>query len=287
MKKHQTKGMLMVLVLALVLGLATSGFPESEWRIESVTLSVGKEFRPPVRELFGEEDWVNIINEAMQDYETFVVDELGGDVTTKMAKEPPGAWNFGAGVQVQTPWAFKLLAGGMFARTKANWRQNAIYHGVFDQEIRTEYEGNVDHKIETELEGDIRASILMICLGPEWCVWRWAWGELWASLQLNYVLGKIFYAERFRLEDDGVYGRTSDASLEGSGPGWQARVKIKSAIPDLQPYRLIIGGGPWPQERKLEGNMTCKEDGSTKIHSERGTLETDGWYVEVRVEYTF
>lgn len=297
MKKHQIKGILAVLVVALVLGLATSGFSESEWRIESVTLSVGKEFGSPVPELFGEKDWVNDINQAMQDYETFVVDELGGDVTTKMAKEPPGAWNFGAGVQVQTPWAFKLRARGTFARTKANWSQNAIYQGVLDQEIRTELERNFDplHEIQTRQEGNLRVSTWNISLGPEW-TWRCPW---WWDLRFycgaSALLGEILFGEGLEIDVEGdfVYDFTSDARLEGSGVGWQASVEIQPnfefVTPSLQKL-VFVGGVGYAsrKELKVKGNMTRKESGEViEIKPKRATLDTGGWDLEMRVEYPF
>lgn len=288
--------MLMVLVVASVLGLATSGFPESEWRIQSVTLSVGKGFGPPVPELFGEEDWVNIINEVMQDYETFVVDELGGDVTTKMAKEPPGAWNFGVGVQVQTPWAFKLRARGTFARTEADWSQNAIYHGVYNQEIRDEYERNFDplHEIQTRQEGNLTVSTRIICLGPEW-TWGWTGGDLRFWCGASALLGAILFDEGLEIdvEDNLVYDFTSHASLEGSGMGWQASVEIQPdfefVTPSLQKLVFVGGVGYASREElKVTGDVTHKKSGEV-IGKEEGcaTLKFGGLHVELRVEYPF
>lgn len=185
----------------------------------------------------------------------------------------------------------------MFARTEADWSQNAIYQGVLDQEIRDEYEENFDplHEIQTRQEGNIKVSTWNISLGPEW-TWRYRW---WWDLRFwcgpSLLLGEILFSEGLQIdvEDDFVYDFTSDGPLKGSGMGWQASVEIQPdfelVTPLLQKLVFVWGVGYASRQKlKVTGDVTHKKSGEViEIKPKSATLKFGGLHVELRVEYPF
>ena len=111
MKEYRTKGLITILAVALVLGLATSAFAAGNW---SFGVKGGMGFIAPLIEGgdFGSESWndmVDDINELLEDGKSWIED-MGGTVSIDLAEKITKGWNVEGYAQYKISERFGLQA---------------------------------------------------------------------------------------------------------------------------------------------------------------------------------
>ncbi len=121
MKEYRTKGLITILAVALVLGLATSAFAAGNW---SFGAKGGMGFMVP------DEDWndmVDDLNEGLE-YTKDLVESIGGTATINLAEKITTGWNIEGYAQYKITERFGLRGSvGYLTGMKSDFGYDASY----------------------------------------------------------------------------------------------------------------------------------------------------------------
>ncbi len=219
MKEYKVKGLMVVLAVALVFGLATSVFAAGKF---SFGVKAGMGFMGPLKaggDFLGQDynDIVDDLNQSLEDYKD-AVESMGGTVTINLAEKITRGWNVEGYGQYRISEKFGVRGSvGYLMGMTSDYGYDASYDGVTD-----------DSTI------NIGASCLFISLEP---VLTLPMGNLLVALGggVGYYMGKTPYSAGEELIIDGVtfWDLTTDGTLSGSGLGFRGFAEGKYSVGGL------------------------------------------------------
>ena len=219
MKEYKTKGLMAILAVALVLGLATSVFAAGKF---SFGVKGGMGLMSPLikgGDLSGEDwnDMVDDLNEMLEDIKDSV-EAMGGTATINLAEKVTRGWDVEGYAQYRITEMFGLRGSvGYLTGMKPDYGYDASYDGVTENLILT-----------------LGASCLFISLEP---VLTLSMGNLLVALGggVGYYMGKTPYSMSQELIIDGVtlWDLTADGTINGSAIGFRGFLEGKYSTGSL------------------------------------------------------
>ncbi len=219
MKEYKIKGLVAILAVALVLGLATSVFAAGKL---SFGVKGGMGFMAPLKaggNFLGEDynDIVDALNQNLEDYKDDVED-VGGTVTINLAEKITRAWNVEGYAQYRITEKLGLRGSlGYLMGMTSDYGYDASYDGVTE-----------------DFTVNVGTSCLFVSLEP---VLTLPMGNLLLALGggVGYYMGKTPYSAGQEAIIAGVtfWDFTTDGTLSGSGIGFRGFLEGKYSTGSL------------------------------------------------------
>jgi|GEM_PF-1779407 len=282
MRRYGVKGMVAILAVALVLGLAASGFSQGKWVFGikgDVTFVEPFVVGGDWTEKWNDE--VDPLNEELQDFADYVED-MGGDITLNTAEKITRGYSVHAYLERRISEKFGF-------RTSVEYLMGMSSDYGFD--ATSVWDDWYWDWLDVTMEGEMSTSALKVALAPRLIVpmgnfvLNLGAGPLYcrasASLTGNYEIVGEFLGD--------IYWETYEATYTGSGFGFYGDIELKIPLD-----RLTID-----VEVGYESTGKIDVDGEGKIEGEaegipfddewdvEGALDFSGPYVAISLEFPF
>lgn len=282
MKRYGAKGLLVILAVALVLGLATSGFSEGKWVFGikgDVTL-----VEPFVAGGDWTEAWndrVDSLNDDLQDWVDYL-EALGGDVTLNTAEKITRGYSVHAYLERRISEKFGI-------RTSVEYLMGMTSdYGV---DATRYWSGFWGDWLDGVYEGEVSTSALKVALAPRLIL---PMGNFVLNLGAGplYCRANASLSENWEIVGDwwgDIYWDTYEATYTGSGFGFYGDIELKIPLDGLT-IDVEVG---YESTGKIdvEGEATFEgEDLGIPFDDEwdtEGVLDFTGPYVAVSLEFPF
>ncbi len=272
MKEYRTKGLITILAVALVLGLATSAFAAGNW---SFGAKGGMGFIAPIKAgdsfLTNSEVWndfVDDLNVDIEDYGAWI-ESIGGTVSIDLAEKITKGWNVEGYAQYKISERFDLRGGvGFLTGMKSDFGTDATFSDP--------WLGDVTEK----LTGSVSTSCIFLSLEPVMTLPMGRNFEVTFGGGPGYYMAKSSFSFKEEVSDssDILWEWTIDTPLSGSKIGFRGFLGGEYST-----GRLTIGaqlGYMSTGEIETTGEATIREDGVVLDTEEiTGILDFSGLYI--------
>ena len=282
MRRYGLKGIVAILAIALVLGLATSGFSQGEWVFGikgDVTwvepLVVGGDWTEKWN------DEVDLINDDLQDTADFL-EALGGDVTLNTAEKITRGYSVHAYLERRISEKFGL-------RTSVEYLMGMS--SDFGYDATDIWDSWYWDWLDVTMEAEVSTSALKVALAPRFIipmgnfVLNLGAGPLYCRANASFTANSEIVGDW----EGEIYWDTYEETYTGSGFGFYGDIELK--IPFDGMAIDVEVGYESTGKIKVEGEATLEgEDEGIPFEDAwdlEGAVDFSGPYVALSLEFSF
>lgn len=284
MKKYGVKAVVPILAVALVLGLAASGFSQGKW-VFGVKGNIA--WVEPLKE---GGDFANDFNQWVEERNLFLEDlkddilaaDPENEITIDLEERIDRAYSMHAYAERRIGQTFGIRISGEYLwtnKSKSGW--DAYYWDWWEVDWLSEVSKN-----------EISASAWKLAIAPRLII---PVGGMVVNLGVGpfYISTKTAWTSQYQLTGDWVgdiFQSTSNGELSGSGFGYYADLELKFKLSDRMAIDVEVGYESTPKMTISGSETTTGEWEGVPFDAEttdlEGALDWTGFYVAVSLEFT-